>query len=186
MSIRCAALPIDDVELNERFRTGDEAAIRDVYERYGRAMYSVALSILGDRELAADCVQQAFVKAWRAAASFDAQRELRPWLATITRRVAIDIYRREARSRAEVREAVDTAVVAVPFERTWEAFEVRAALDALPEDEREVVRLSHFEELPHSEIAAKLGVPVGTVKSRSHRAHRRLASLLAHVVEGEA
>ena len=61
---------------------------------------------------------------------------------------------------------------------------MRTALDQLPDDEREVVRLSHFEGLAHSEIAERLGVPMGTVKSRSHRAHRRLASLLSHLVEG--
>ena len=175
---------LDENELNVRFRAGDDAAVRAVYDRYGRAMFAVAMSVLGNRELAADCVQQAFVKAWRASASFEPHRELRPWLATITRRVAIDLYRREARSRSESRAEVDDTVIPMAFERTWEAFEVRAALDELPDDEREVVRLSHFEGLAHSEIADKLGVPMGTVKSRSHRAHRRLASLLSHLVDG--
>ena len=71
----------------------------------------------------------------------------------------------------------------IAFERTWEAFEVRAALDQLPGDEREVVHLAHFEGYTHSEIADKLRVPVGTVKSRSFRAHRRLAGVLSHLVE---
>ena len=173
----------DDTELNERFRLGDEAAVRAVYQRYGGAMFAVAMSMLSDRELAAECVQQAFVRAWRASRSFDPGRELRPWLATITRRVAVDIYRREARTRSEPRADVDDTVVPISFERTWEAFEVRAALDQLPEDEREVVRLAHFERLTHSEIADKLRVPVGTVKSRSFRAHRRLAGLLSHLVD---
>jgi RNA polymerase sigma-70 factor (ECF subfamily) len=175
---------MDDRQLNDRFREGDDAAVRLVYERYGRAMFAVAMSVLGNRELAADCVQQSFVKAWRAARSFDPERDLKPWLATITRRVAIDVYRREASARrAEPRAEVDTSVVPLAFERTWEAFEVRAALERLPDDEREVVRLSHFAGLSHSEIAAKLGVPIGTVKSRSSRAHRHLAALLAHLVE---
>jgi RNA polymerase sigma-70 factor, ECF subfamily len=175
---------MDDIQLNDRFRTGDDAALRAVYERYSGPMFAVAMSVLSNRELAADCVQQAFVKAWRASASFDPQRELRPWLATITRRVAIDLYRREkVAQRSEPRAEVDATVIPVAFERTWETFEVRAALDQLPADEREVVRLSHFEGLAHSEIAEKLRVPIGTVKSRSHRAHRRLAALLAHLVE---
>ena len=139
--------------------------------------------MLSNRELAAECVQEAFVKAWRASKSFDPARELRPWLATITRRVAVDIYRREARTRSDPHPDVDDTVVPIAFERTWEAFEVRAALDQLPGDEREVVRLAHFEGLTHSEIADKLRVPVGTVKSRSFRAHRKLAGLLAHLVE---
>ena len=110
-------------------------------------------------------------------------RELRPWLATITRRVAVDVYRREARTRSDPFAEVDDTVVPIAFERTWEAFEVRAALDQLPGDEREVVRLAHFEGLTHSEIAERLRVPVGTVKSRSFRAHRRLAERLSHLVE---
>src|SRR5262245_24710349 len=173
----------DDTELNSRFRLGDESAVRTVYQRYGGAMFAVAMSMLRDRELAAECVQQTFVRAWRASRSFDPGRELRPWLATITRRVAVDIYRREARSRSEPRAEVDDTVIPVAFERTWEAFEVRAALDELPEDERQVVRLAHFEGMTHSEIAERLDVPVGTVKSRSFRAHRRLARLLSHLVD---
>jgi RNA polymerase sigma-70 factor (ECF subfamily) len=173
----------DDPELNTRFRLGDESAVRAIYQRYGGAMFAVAMSMLRDRELAAECVQQTFVRAWRASRSFDPGRELRPWLATITRRVAVDIYRREARSRSEPRADVDDTVVPIAFERTWEAFEVRAALDRLPADEREVVRLAHFEGLTHSEIAERLDVPVGTVKSRSFRAHRRLAGLLSHLVD---
>ena len=173
----------DDTELNTRFRLGDEAAVRAVYQRYGGAMFAIAISMLRDRELAAECVQQAFLKAWRASRSFDPARELRPWLATITRRVAVDIFRREARTRSDPHADVDDTVVPIAFERTWEAFEVRAALDQLPDDEREVVRLAHFEDLTHSEIAEKLQVPIGTVKSRSFRAHRRLAGLLAHLVD---
>jgi RNA polymerase sigma-70 factor, ECF subfamily len=173
----------DDTELNTRFSLGEETAVRAIYQRYGGAMFAVAMSMLPNRELAAECVQEAFVKAWRASKSFDPRRELRPWLATITRRVAVDIYRREARTRSDPRADVDDTVVPIAFERTWEAFEVRAALDQLPDDEREVVRLAHFEGLTHSEIAEKLGVPVGTVKSRSFRAHRRLAGMLSHLVE---
>ena len=97
--------------------------------------------------------------------------------------MAVDIYRREARTRSEPVADVDDTVVPIAFERTWEAFEVRAALDQLPADEREVVRLAHFGGLTHSEIADELQVPVGTVKSRSFRAHRRLAGLLAHLVD---
>jgi RNA polymerase sigma-70 factor, ECF subfamily len=175
---------MDDLQLNDRFRAGDDAAVRLVYERHGRAMFAIAMSVLGNRELAADTVQQAFVKAWRASRSYDPQRDLKPWLATITRRVAIDVYRREAHARkAEPRAEVDATVIPLAFERTWEAFEVRSALDQLPPDEREIVHLSHFAGLTHSEIAEQLGVPIGTVKSRSSRAYRRLATLLSHLVE---
>ena len=77
---------------------------------------------------------------------------------------------------------VDVVELPPSLESTWEAWEVRLAVDRLPDDEREVVRLAWFLGLSHPEIAEQLSVPIGTVKSRSHRAHRRLASLLAHVV----
>jgi RNA polymerase sigma-70 factor (ECF subfamily) len=65
----------------------------------------------------------------------------------------------------------------------WEVFEVRSALDRLPDEERQVVKLSHFDGLTHVEIAARLDIPVGTVKSRSYRAHKRLVEMLKHVEE---
>ena len=108
-------------------------------------------------------------------------RELGPWLYTIARRQAIDVYRRERRS--EPTDPTYIGLVGQPpsLEQAWEAWQVRLALDELPPDEREVVRLSWFDGLAHPEIAERLGVPIGTVKSRSYRAHRRLTSLLAHV-----
>ena len=123
-----------------------------------------------------------FVKAWRAADTFNPDRELGPWLYTIARRQAIDTLRRERRIEPAETEVVDVVELPPSLESTWEAWEVRLAVDRLPDDEREVVRLAWFLGLSHPEIAEQLDVPIGTVKSRSHRAHRRLASLLAHVV----
>lgn len=173
----------DDGDLARRFAAGDEEAVRAVYERYAGPVLTVALSTLGRRDLADEAVQMTMLKAWRAADSFDPSRELAPWLYAIARRVAIDIYRRESRTATQTELGDDdVAVVPVSFERTWEAWEVRAALDQLPEDEREVVRLCHLVGMTHQQVADHLGVPLGTVKSRSSRAHRRLASLLRHVV----
>jgi RNA polymerase sigma-70 factor, ECF subfamily len=173
----------DEADLAARFAAGDESAIRAVYARYAGPVLTVALSMLGKRELADEAVQTTMLKAWRAAPSFDPSRELAPWLYAIARRVSIDIYRREQRAAAP-EDMADDAVTVTPlsFERTWEAWEVRCAVERLPPDEREVVRLAHFGGLTHAEIATHMGVPIGTVKSRSNRAHRRLASLLAHVV----
>ena len=106
------------------------------------------------------------LKAWRAAGTFDPSRDLAPWIYAIARRVAIDIHRREA-GRRPTESADDVAVEPLSFSRTWEAWEVRSAVDQLPADEREVVRLSHMGGLTHREIAERLGVPLGTVKSRS-------------------
>jgi RNA polymerase sigma-70 factor (ECF subfamily) len=173
----------DDADLAAGFAAGDEAAVRAVYSRYAGPIVTVAMGTLGKRELADEVVQTTMLKAWRASASFDPSRDLAPWLYAIARRVAIDIYRRETRAGTPEELTDDrAAVVPLSFERTWEAWEVRCALERLPPDEREVVRLAHFLGMTHAEISKHLNVPLGTVKSRSSRAYKRLAALLAHVV----
>ncbi len=171
-----------------RFRAGDPDAVRELYRVYGRAIYVVARRALGDRGLAEEAVQQTFLQAWRAAGRFEAGRSPGPWLYAIARRVAIDLYRRERRHRSDARPDDDPgiAVLSPSFELTWQVWEVRTALDRLPEEEQAVVRATHFLGLSHSQAAEQLGVPVGTVKSRSHRAHRRLAEMLAHLEEATA
>ena len=171
-----------------RFCAGDPDAVRAVYRAYGHRVFAVAYKALGARHLAEEATQQTFVKAWQAASSFDPSRELGPWLATIARRTAIDLHRREARRVASALDEVGSAhhaVVELPpgVERSFEVWEVRQAISDLPGDEREVVRLQHVEGLTHAEVAERLGVPVGTVKSRSFRAHRRLAARLGHLRE---
>lgn len=171
-----------DQEVVRRFAAGDEAAFSEIYRAYSGPMFSIALRTLGRRDAAADAVQQAFVQAWKAAASFAPEADVAPWLFTITRRAAIDLWRKERREvLTDEDELVDEVTPGPSMESAWEAWEVRRAVDALPEDEREVVRLHYDAGLTQTEAASRLGVPVGTVKSRSHRAHRRLGELLAHV-----
>ena len=175
-------------ELRARFRQGDPDAVRSVYRSHGRLVYAVAYKVLGDRGLAEDATQQTFVKAWRAAQSFDETRELGPWLAAIARRVAIDVYRREALRPADPIDSVaagDPALVSTPqsAEAIYDVWEVRQAVAQLPPDEQEVVRLQHLDGFTHAQIAEQLAVAVGTVKSRSFRAHKRLATMLGHLRE---
>jgi len=173
----------DDADLVARFAAGDDLAVKTIYERFARPVLTVAMSALGRRDLADEVVQATMLKMWRAAGSFDTSKELAPWVYAIARRTAIDIYRREMRAPIPQVVADDSMVVEpLSFARTWEAWEVRQAIEKLPADERDVVQLGHLAGLSHREIADRLGVPVGTVKSRSARAHRRLASLLGHVV----
>jgi len=180
--------PGADLSLTARFRDRDPDAIREVYRRHGKTVYGIAYRTLGNRVLAEEATQHAFLQAWRASATVDPARDLGPWLFTIAKRAAIDTYRREAR---RVHQDVDEvapgnpAVVSLPpnIEGITESWEVRAAVEDLPPDEREVVRLHHFEGLTHPEIAERVGVPLGTVKSRSFRAHRRLATRLGHLQE---
>ena len=169
----------------DRFRIGDVTGLAAVYDRYSRAVWSVALSVLRDRGLAEDATQETFLRAWRAADSYDPVRPLAPWLLTIARRTAIDVQRREGRPTQGGHDAEQDVVVRMPgIEHAWQAWEIRLALDELPVDERAVIRMSHFDEMTHREIAEVLAIPVGTVKSRSHRAHRWLAGRLAHLVNG--
>lgn len=170
-----------DRELLERFRDGEESAVKAVYERFSGPVFAISMNILRDHALASDATQQTFVKAWQASATYDADRNIAPWLFAIARRTAIDIYRRQSRSL--VSDDVDSSVRPPSLDTIWEVFEVRSALDRLPDEEREILRLSHFVGLTHAEISAHLGIPIGTVKSRSHRAHKRLIELLGHLEE---
>ncbi len=178
-------MTLDD-DVVEGFRRGDDEAVRLVYREYGRLVYAVAHRVLGQRELAEEAAQQAFVQAWRGAASFEGARPLGPWLATIARRVAIDIHRREARRATGALDDVPAdhgALITLPpsADAIHDTWAVRQAVDDLPADEHEVVRLQHLEGFTHSEIAERLGVPIGTVKSRAFRAHKRLAARLGHL-----
>lgn len=165
----------------DRFRTGDENAVKAVYERFRGPVFAIAMSVLHDRGLAADASQQTFMKAWQAASTYDPERELGPWIYAIARRTAIDIYRKQVRS--VVSDDVDSTSPPPALDTIWEVFEVRAALDRLSDEERQVIKLNHFDGLTHVEIAEHMDIPLGTVKSRSHRAHQKLLELLKHLEE---
>ena len=175
-----------DPEVLAGFAAGDPDAVRVVYGAYGRLVYAVAYKLLGDRGLAEEATQQAFVQAWRASGSFDPNRDMGSWLATIARRAAIDVYRREARrSHGSLDDAdpADPALITLPpsVEQAYDVWEVRRAIDTLDPDDAELVRMQHFDGLTQAQIAGRLGVPLGTVKSRSFRVHRRLAGMLGHL-----
>jgi RNA polymerase sigma factor (sigma-70 family) len=178
---------VADEDLADRFRQGDPDAVRAVYKTYGPLVFGVAFQTIGDRSLAEEATQEAFVRAWKAAATFDPGRSLAPWLATIVRRVAIDIHRREARRpHVSLDFVVEHPEAEMSVDRAVEVWDVREAVAALPPDEREVVSLQHGNGLTHVEIAERLRVPLGTVKSRSFRAHRRLAAALGRSDDGES
>ena len=176
----------EDRELAIALRDGEEQAIRALYDRFGGLVFTVANRVLGDRQRAEEVTQHTFLQAWRNAESFEPGRDFAPWLATIARRAAIDVQRREQRRPAGSIDSADPgdgALVALPpsAEQIETVWSVRAAIEALDPAERDVVRLQHLEGWTHAQIAEQLGVAVGTVKSRSHRAHKRLANRLAHL-----
>lgn len=172
----------------DAFRRREPGAVRVLYREYGRLAYAVAYRVLGRRDLAEDAVQETFVRAWQAAATYDVERDPAAWLATIAKRAAIDIHRREARRPATGLidlAADDPAVVTLPpdlgsVDAVWQ---VRRAIDRLAPDEAAIIRMHHLEGMTHTQIADRLDVAIGTVKSRSHRAHAKLASMLGHLTE---
>ncbi len=171
-----------DDELIRRLAHGDERALAELYDRYGRPAYRLAVRILRDTSLAEDAVQDAFLTAWRTAAAFDPSRgSAATWLMTLVHRRAVDVVRREDRRRAG---PLDDAPVA-SGEATDEAAELRerrrsvqAALAKLGEGEREALELAYYGGLSQSEIAARLGVPLGTIKSRMFTGLARMRDAL--------
>jgi RNA polymerase sigma-70 factor, ECF subfamily len=171
-----------DDELVGRIARGDEQALAELYDRYGRPAYRLAVRILRDAALAEDAVQDAFLAAWRTAAGFDPRRgSAATWLMTLVHRRTVDVVRREDRRRAGV---LDDAPVA-SGDATDDAAELReqrravqSALAQLGAAEREALELAYYGGLSQSEIAERLGVPLGTVKSRMFTGLGRLRDLL--------
>ncbi len=177
-----------DANVLEAFRRREPLAVRALYREYGRLVYAITLRALGRPELAEDATQQTFVRAWQAADRIDVNRDPAPWLATIAKRVAIDMYRHEARRPTSALDDVapdDAALISLPpkLESLDAVWRVRRAIEELPADEAAIVRMQHLDGMTHTEISEKLDIPVGTVKSRSHRAHQKLATLLGHLRE---
>ncbi len=179
---------LTDDELR-RFRAGESDGVRAIYREFGRLVYAVCRNQLSSPQLAEEAAQQTFLKAWRSAGTVDPGRDLAPWLATIARRTAIDVHRHEFRETTSALEDVPLAHPAlveqpVAIERTYDAWQVRQALDQLPEEERVIVQLLHLEGMTQTAVAERLNLALGTVKSRSYRAHKKLAALLGHLREG--
>lgn len=172
-------------EVGVRFRSGDLEALGEVFDQFSGPVTSVVRSIIRDQAQVDDAVQETFLRAWRGAASFDPARPLGPWLFTIARRTAIDQVRREGRPNRSNHDELsgDIPIQSPGIEQAWETWEVRSALEQLPQEEAAIMKLYHYHALTHPQIADHLGIPIGTVKSRSHRAHQRLAGLLSHMLD---
>jgi len=140
----------------------------ELYDRYSPLVYAVALRVLADTGMAEDVLQDVFMQLWRHPASFDARRGgLGPWLAVIARHRAIDVLRkrRPQTDLEDVAIAID-ADLEVATERSRVVEKVRANLHAMPDNQRQALEMAFFEGMTHTEIAAKTGEPLGTVKTR--------------------
>ena len=161
----------------------NEGALAELYDRYGRAAYSLSLRVLRDRALAEDAVQEGFLSAWRSAAAFDpARAKPSTWLLTLVHRRAVDLVRREERRRGDPLPEEETAQEGTAEDeaslREQRAI-VQEALGKLPPDQRAALELAYYGGYTQSELAERLGVPLGTVKSRMFAGLRRLRELLA-------
>ncbi|MGZ4132415.1 MAG: RNA polymerase sigma factor [Actinomycetota bacterium] len=177
-----------DLELIEHIRRGDEDAFRRLFAERAPTATALALRVVRQRQLAEEIVQEAFLTVWRSPEAYDGARgSFRSWLFTMIHHRAVDAIRREETYRRHADELTggvrdeqadhaDDVVEAVgrPQERRL----VRAALNELPAEQREILELMYFDGLSQSQVAAKTGLPLGTVKSRTLLGMRRMRAAL--------
>jgi len=168
----------------------DQEALAELYDRFGRVAYGLALRVLRDERLAEDAVQEGFLAAWRNADRFMPERaKASTWVLTFVHRRAVDLVRREERRRAEpLSDTVEPTPSESAEEDAWLRFErerVQAALRQLPDQQREALELAYYGGFSQSELAERLGQPVGTIKSRMFTGLARLRELLSEPGHGE-
>jgi RNA polymerase sigma factor (sigma-70 family) len=168
----------------------DDTALAELYDRFGRVAYSVARRVLRDDKLAEDAVQEGFLAAWRSADRFMPERgKASTWVLTLVHRRAVDLVRREDRRRAEsLGDDRESSPADSAEDDAWLRFErerVQAALRQLPDQQREALELAYYGGFTQSELAERLGQPVGTIKSRMFTGLARLRELLGEPGAGE-
>ena len=178
-----AAREPSDEQVLEAVGRGDDDALGVLYDRFGRLAFRLAFRILRDRALAEDAVQEAFLAVWRSADAYKRERaKPSTWILTVVHRRAVDIVRREQTRRGEPLEVAPEPVSGPADEdavlRDRRAA-VQAALTELPGEQRQALELAYYGGLTQSELAERLGVPLGTVKSRMFAGLGRLRELLA-------
>ena len=178
-----AAREPSDEQVLEAVGRGDDDALGVLYDRFGRLAFRLAFRILRDRALAEDAVQEAFLAVWRSADAYKRERaKPSTWLLTVVHRRAVDIVRREQSRRGEPLEVAPEPSAGPADEdvvlRDRRAA-VQAALTELPGEQRQAIELAYYGGLTQSELAERLGVPLGTVKSRMFAGLGRLRELLA-------
>jgi RNA polymerase sigma-70 factor, ECF subfamily len=161
----------------------EQLALAELYDRFGRPAYGLALRILRDEALAEDAVQEAFLALWRTAARFVPERgKASTWILTLVHRRAVDLVRREERRRTDALEhAPEPESHDAVEEEAWLRLQrerVQDALRKLPDQQREAIELAYYGGFTQSELAERLGQPLGTIKSRMFMGLGRLRELL--------
>ncbi len=163
----------------------DPVAFAVLYDRHSRAAYSLAYRMMGERQSAEDLVQEVFLKVWRGAGSYRAERgSVRTWILSIVHNRGIDQLRSTA-SRRRMQEKVEASAPrsqpSEAFAQSWrnsQREQVREALSALPEEQLKILELAYFSGYTHVEIAGLLDLPLGTVKGRMRLGLKKMRSLL--------
>jgi RNA polymerase sigma-70 factor, ECF subfamily len=182
--------PLGDSDLLHRMRLDDEAALEMLYARYGGLLYTLALRIVGDRELAREVVQDTFLRAWDGRETYDPLRGRVPWwLMGIARNRAIDLLRSRShqqriRERTAPPHEAPRSTRDDPSDAVSERVTILHALRGLSDGQRTAIELAYYKGLTQTEIAEELREPLGTVKSRIREAMERLRGILAPVLEG--
>ncbi len=178
-----------DVELLRLMRRGEESGLELLYARYGGLIFTLALRIVGDPELAREVLQDTFLRCWDGSESFDAGRGRVPWwLMGIARNRAIDLLRsRPHQARLREREQLAVGIGEPTQPDATESLTMRhavvRALQSLPIAQRQAIELAYYGGLTQTEIAHELGTPLGTIKSRTREAMDRLRALLWPLIE---
>jgi RNA polymerase sigma-70 factor (ECF subfamily) len=172
-----------DSDLLVRVAARDREAFEQLYHRYVRSVFGLALRRLRDRQRAEDAVQETFSAVWRSAASYKPERgPAAPWLYAVARNAIVDRLRARTEPPGELPETASTEPgPAERAESSYVTWRVQRAMEELPERERAVLELAYWSEMSQSEIAGYLNIPLGTVKTRTRSGLSRLADLL----EGE-
>ena len=171
----------DEMRLVARIRAGDQQAMSELYDRYSKVVYAVALRVLQDAAGAEDVLQDVFLQLWRKPDAFDASRgSLAAWLAVISRHRSIDRLR-QRRPETDIEECV---IAGGPdlrdeTERALVVEKIRGALQEMSSDQRTAMELAFFQGLTHTEIAEKTGEPLGTIKTRIRTGLQQLRARFA-------
>ncbi len=166
-----------DHHLLRQVAAGDERAFDELYQTYHAIVFNFLRRLVNEPAVAEELLQEVFLAAWRGAGRFREQAKVKTWLLRIAHHQAVSWLRRNRRVSAleEVTETADDALIEERFNQTWDADQIRAALDRLSPNHRAVIELTYVHELSYAEIADVMNCPVGTVKSRMSYALRHLS-----------
>jgi RNA polymerase sigma factor (sigma-70 family) len=179
-----------DDELHAGVVARDDASLAEIYDRYGAAVFSVAVRVVGDRDHAQDVAQEVFLALWRAPQNYVKERgSLGTWLMSASHHRAVDVVRREEAVRRRVERAGrEAAIVERESEQTepvhesawlnWQSRAVRTALDALSAPQREALLLAYYGGLTQQEVSERTQVPLGTIKTRTRAALAKMREVL--------